>query len=116
MDIHIQFEDKNDPWSHLNCTDEEYVKDIRKWARTYDLIIKKINTKGIFLTARRTIQVDIKDVQIQNLTRDVAKWKGRMLEVTEATCDNCKALSMSRKVDTPCAECRIRTIREEATK
>jgi hypothetical protein len=53
-----------------------------------------------------------KDLQVQQLRQDVAKWKNRALEACEKACFNCEEY-WSRK---HCEKCRITKIKEEAAK
>ncbi len=54
--------------------------------------------------------MDEKDRVIQQLMREMAKWKNRALEVCEIACFNCEEYASKE-----CAECRIPKIREDAT-
>ena len=53
--------------------------------------------------------MDDKDLRIQRLTQDIAKWKNRALEAASKACDECREY-------TPrcCNCCRIKQIKEEA--
>ena len=50
-----------------------------------------------------------KDISIQQLKQDVAKWKGRALEAAEVACQLCKHTNLDL-----CKHCRMEKIREEA--
>ena len=52
--------------------------------------------------------MDEKDRVMQNLMREVAKWKGRALEAAQKACDECE------QVTSTCDKCRIRIIKESA--
>jgi len=54
--------------------------------------------------------MDEKDNRIQQLTRDVAKWKNRAVEAAEKACFECERL------DKDCDTCRMKKIKEEAEK
>ena len=58
--------------------------------------------------------MDIKDKTIQDLKREVARWKNRTLEAAYECCDRCGA-KLSTELN-PCEKCRIMRIREEASK
>ena len=51
--------------------------------------------------------------KIQQLTKDVAKWKNRAIEAAEKACDNCEEYQEGRK---NCGKCRVNKIWEEAGK
>ena len=51
-----------------------------------------------------------KDLKIQQLTQDVAKWKNRAVEAADRACLECEALHAD------CKKCRMTKIKEEAGK
>lgn len=55
--------------------------------------------------------MDERDMRIQRLTHEVARWKGRALEAAARACDEC-----SEYMGRHCEQCRIRKIKEEAEK
>ena len=55
--------------------------------------------------------MDERDLRIQRLTQDVAKWKGRALEAAARACDEC-----SEYMGRNCDQCRIKRIKEDAEK
>lgn len=54
--------------------------------------------------------MDEKDRVIQQLNRDLAKWKNRAVEAAEKACFECEHLSAD------CSKCRMTKIKEEAGK
>ena len=56
--------------------------------------------------------MDDKDVTINKLTKEVAKWRNRTAEAIERACDECDEY-LSRKNTRLCAGCRIEQIRSE---
>ena len=57
--------------------------------------------------------MDERDLKIQRLTADVAKWKNRAVEVAQVACENCEEYVEGRK---NCDKCRVMKIKEEAGK
>lgn len=53
--------------------------------------------------------MDDKDLRIQRLTQDVAKWRCRALEAAYKACDECREYTPKC-----CNSCRIKQIKEEA--
>jgi len=53
--------------------------------------------------------MDEKDKKIQQMTQDVARWKGRAIEAAEMACQQCKNVDLEL-----CKHCRMEKIREEA--
>ena len=53
--------------------------------------------------------MDDRDEQIQTLTREVAKWRGRAIEAAEMACQQCRHADLDL-----CKHCRMEKIREEA--
>lgn len=54
--------------------------------------------------------MDEKDMLIQRLTQDLARWKNRAVEAAEQACFECERL------DKDCSKCRMQKIKEEAAK
>ena len=54
-------------------------------------------------------KMDEKDKKIQQMTQDVARWKGRAIEAAEMACQQCRHADMEL-----CKHCRMEKIREEA--
>ena len=55
--------------------------------------------------------MDERDLKIQKLTQDVAKWKNRAVEVAQVACENCEEYAEGHK---NCGACRVLKIKEEA--
>lgn len=64
------------------------------------------------------IQMDDKDLTIQKMRNDLAKWRNRTLEAAFECCEKCDTISISKGTEKTrnCDECRIMRIREEAAK
>lgn len=54
--------------------------------------------------------MDEKDRVIQQLYRDLAKWKNRAVEAAEQACFECERL------DKDCDKCRMKKIKEDAAR
>lgn len=53
--------------------------------------------------------MDEKDLKIQDLTKEAAKWRGRAVEAAEVACELCRASDPEQ-----CRYCRMEKIRKEA--
>lgn len=60
--------------------------------------------------------MDMRDKTIHDLKQDVAKWKNRTLEAAYTACDKCEPAYILSGEEAPCERCRIKRIREEASK
>ena len=56
--------------------------------------------------------MDERDRAMQNLLREVGKWKNRALEAAEKACETCE----DRWDKVACNKCRIRIIKESAAR
>lgn len=55
--------------------------------------------------------MDEKDMRIQQLLKEAAKWKSRVLEVAEKACFECEEYQSPRD----CEKCRVMKIKREAS-
>ena len=58
--------------------------------------------------------MDDKDLTIQRMRSDLAKWKNRTHEAASECCERCEMIFKHSTEKTPCEDCRIKKIREEA--
>lgn len=56
--------------------------------------------------------MDERDKAMQNLLREIGKWKNRALEAAQMACANCE----DREENYACNKCRIRIIKESAAR
>ena len=57
--------------------------------------------------------MDERDLKVQELTREAARWRNRALEACEAACFHCEEYVNDKK---NCDKCRVKRIREAAGK
>ena len=74
------------------------------------LVIVELSIR--FLRGAKTKEntaMDEKDLKIQDLTKETAKWRGRAVEAAEVACELCRASDPEQ-----CRYCRMEKIRKEA--
>jgi len=58
--------------------------------------------------------MDEKDLKLQRLQHDLARWKGRAIEVAQEACTICKAYADPEEDD--CKICRMKKVQEEISR